>query len=318
MIFRKALIRLTLAYSAIQLLLFALAGLSIYAFVSITFDFDVENVDGAVNGFDAADHALSRLRWALLFVYLGLILVVPAVSYVMARSALAPLRRSYERQQQFVDATSHEFRTPLGVMMGELSLALMRERTVQEYRAAIRESLTAVESLSTLTNQLLLLSQDDPGGLAQESTSVSVADLIADAVAPTHDAGANDPLVVTAVPDEARIVGNYELLVNALRNVIDNARKFTPPEGRVDVKVEVRDRFVTVTVADTGLGMSPAEVERAFDRFWRAPSSRDVAGHGLGLSLVNQIVVSQGGSVTIKSAQGRGTTVAITLPGDRA
>jgi len=75
---------------------------------------------------------------------------------------------------------------------------------------------------------------------------------------------------------------------------------------------------VTVTVADTGLGMSPAEVERAFDRFWRAPSSRDVAGHGLGLSLVNQIVVSQGGSVTIKSAQGRGTTVAITLPGDRA
>jgi len=70
--------------------------------------------------------------------------------------------------------------------------------------------------------------------------------------------------------------------------------------------------------AMAALRIPASEVERAFDRFWRAPSSRDVAGHGLGMSLVNQIVVSQGGSVTIKSAQGRGTTVAITLPGDRA
>ena len=155
--------------------------------------------------FDAADHALERLRVGLLLVYGVLILVIPLVSYVMARLALAPVRRNYELQEQFIDAASHEFRTPLGVAVGELSLALTRERSQEEYRIAIARSLEAVDGLSTLTNQLLLLSRGDTASLEAEREVVAVADLLREARrrAPANVGGA--PAITTDV--SARALG---------------------------------------------------------------------------------------------------------------
>lgn len=317
MIFRKALLRLTIAYSLIQLALFALAALAVYVFVSLAFDFDVATTDGGAAGQDPAAHALSRLRLAMVVVYLALLVVVPLVSYLMARVALAPLRRSYERQQQFVDATSHEFRTPLGVIIGELSLALMRPRKPDEYQAAMRQSLSAAEGLASLTNQLLLLSRDDRSELAAEREVVDVEDVINAAVRsgePADDIKDAAPTVVVTPASGATVRASRDLLVHALRNVVDNARKYTDPTGRVEIATTSRGGSVTIVVSDTGRGMNADEVASAFDRFWRAPSARAVPGHGIGLSLVRQIVQAHGGRVDLASTPGEGTQVTITLP----
>ncbi len=312
MIFRRALVRLTVAYSAIQLGLFALAALAIYVFVSLTFDFDVVTTDGGAVGADPAAQALNRLRTALIVVYAALLVVVPLVSYLMARVALAPLRRSYERQQQFVDATSHEFRTPLGVIVGELSLALMRPRDGAAYRAAIQESLNAAEGLASLTNQLLLLSRDDRAELSAEREPIAVADLVADAVAA---AGVVSHRVTVSCPTGLTVWGSRDLLVHAVRNVVDNAVKYCVPADPIDVTAAARGASVAIVVSDAGRGMSSDEARNAFDRFWRAPSARSVPGHGIGLSLVRQIVEAHGGRVQLTSTPGTGTVVTLTLPG---
>ncbi len=314
MIFRKALLRLTVAYSVIQLLLFALTELAVYVFVALTFDFDVVAIDGVPAGFDAAGHALSKLRTALVVVYIALLFVVPIVSYVMARVALQPLRVSYERQQQFVDATSHEFRTPLGVIIGELSLALMRPRKGAEYKAAIEQSLAAAEALASLTNQLLLLSRDDRSELEGEREPIAVDDLMAAATRRNDAADVSVPAVVVVPAPGLMVVGSRDLLVHAVRNVVDNAIKYTEPTGRVEVSASARGASVAIVVSDTGRGMSLDEARHAFDRFWRAPSARTVPGHGIGLSLVRQIVEAHGGRVHIASVPGEGSNVTMTLP----
>lgn len=314
MIFRKALLRLTVAYSVIQLLLFALTELAVYVFVALTFDFDVVAIDGVPAGFDAAGHALSKLRTALVVVYIALLFVVPIVSYVMARVALQPLRVSYERQQQFVDATSHEFRTPLGVIIGELSLALMRPRKGAEYKAAIEQSLAAAEALASLTNQLLLLSRDDRSELEGEREPIAVDDLVAAATRRNDAADVSVPAVVVVPAPGLMVAGSRDLLVHAVRNVVDNAIKYTEPTGRVEVSASARGASVAIVVSDTGRGMSLDEARHAFDRFWRAPSARTVPGHGIGLSLVRQIVEAHGGRVHIASVPGEGSNVTMTLP----
>jgi signal transduction histidine kinase len=313
-IFRKALLRLTVAYSVIQLLLFALTALAIYLFVALTFDFDVVKTDGSSTSFDAAAQALSKLRTALVVVYLALLIVVPLVSYLMARVALRPLRLSYERQQQFVDTASHEFRTPLGVIMGELSLALTRPRKGDEYRAAIEQSLAAAEGMASLTNQLLLLSRDDRSELDGERELIAVDEVFAAALAMSEASAVYAPAVVVVPARGVTVRGSRDLLIHAVRNVVDNAVKYTDTMGRVEVTASARGASVNIVVTDTGHGMSPDESRHAFDRFWRAPSAHLVPGHGIGLSLVREIVEAHGGRVHITSVPGEGTTVTMTLP----
>jgi len=120
-------------------------------------------------------------------------------------------------------------------------------------------------------------------------------------------------VVVVAAPG-LMVTGSRDLLVHAVRNVVDNAVKYTERTGKVEVSASVRGAAVHIVVSDTGHGMSLDEAHHAFDRFWRAPSARTVPGHGIGLSLVRQIVEAHGGRVHIASVPGEGSTVTMTLP----
>ena len=158
MIFRRAIRRLTAAYTVVQLVLFGAFALAVYFYVTGTFDFDTAEVQGE-GGLASAEQGFTTLRDALVVIYGALLFVVPVSSWLMARAAMAPVRRSYELQQRFVDGASHEMRTPLAVIQGELELALTRSRTPVEYERAIRVAADATAGLVRLTNDLLLLSR---------------------------------------------------------------------------------------------------------------------------------------------------------------
>lgn len=310
MIFRRALLRLTLTYTLVQLLLFGIFAIGVYTFVTGAFDFDAAETDGT-SSLNTAEQGFANLRTGLLIGYAILIVLLPLSSYVMARAALAPIRRSYDLQQRFVDGASHEFRGPLSVIQGELELALSRSRTTAQYQSAIARALEAAEGLTRLTNDLLLLTRESDGELEATFEPVSLAELACSAV------DAQDPNAhrfTTIADDEVSVLGSPELLARAITNILDNAVKYTPDGGHIEISVTTVGKLAQLAVTDDGIGMTSAESAHAFDRFWRAQDARSTPGFGLGLPLVHQIVTAHRGKVTIASTAGAGTTVTVTLP----
>ncbi|MGV8865162.1 MAG: sensor histidine kinase [Pseudomonas sp.] len=307
MIFTRATIRLTAAFATVQLALFAAFAIGVYVFVTGAFDFDaVENdSEAAIN---AAEQGFATLRNGLIVSYCVLVLIVPAVSYLMARLVLQPIRRSYDRQIKFVDGASHELRTPLSIIQGELELAISTKRAVTDYEAAITIALEEIEGLTDLTNDLLLLSQSDGFYPRSAMISCSLNDLVEEAVArQTASRGMGDPVLTIAAGTPASATISRSLIMRAVINLIDNGLKFTPGGGIVTVQTERINGYPAITVTDTGIGMAPHAISHSTDRFWRAEEARTRPGHGLGLALVQQIMNAHAGTFTITSTPGVGT-----------
>ena len=311
--FRRALVRLAVTYTVVQLVLFAAFAVGIYIFVTRTFDFDAAESDGA-GALNAAEQGFANLRTGLLVLYAVLLVLIPIASYLMARAALAPLQKSYELQQRFVDGASHEMRSPLSIIQGELELALLTPRTPAEYERAMQTALGAVDGLTQLTNDLLLLSRGAGAELKKTYELVDLNDVV------RHDIDARS----SSREDAARlhvhlgqatvVLGSPALLARAVANIVDNALKFTPPPGAVDVRTDIQNGTCSIIVQDTGIGMDDGDVQHAFDRFWRSDQVRSRPGHGLGLSLVRQIIQAHDGRVTLTSKPGVGTTATLNLP----
>ena len=313
MILRRALLRLTLTYTAILLALYSALAVGIYAFVTGTFDYDTVTSDGAVAA-SGVELGFAHLRTGLLLGAGVLVVVVPLLSHLMARHALVPVKESHEAQERFVDDASHEFRTPLSVLQVEMELALSRPRTTPEYVHVLEGSLDEVASLTRLTEDLLLLARGRASGLTDAFETVSLGSVVRAAAARSDRSVADGHPVTVDVRSEAVVHGSRELLTRAVGNLLDNARRHTPPSGAITVIVTQEGATATVSVADTGVGMSPQAAAHAFDRFWRGDESRSLPGHGLGLALVQQIAGSHRGRATISSTPGRGTTVCLQLP----
>ncbi|WP_233194860.1 ATP-binding protein [Cryobacterium sp. M91] len=313
LMFRRALVRLTVTYTAVQLVLFAAFAVGIYIFVTGTFDFDAAEAGGA-GALNAAEQGFANLRTGLVVLYAVLLVLIPISSYLMARAALAPLQKSYDLQQRFVDGASHEMRSPLSIIQGELELALLTTRTPAEYERAMQTALEAVDGLTRLTNDLLLLSRGAGTELKRTYKLVDLNELIRLDI----DARASNPEEAARLDihlGRATVVlGSPALLARAIANIIDNALKFTPTPGTVTVGTDTQNGICSITVRNTGIGMDDDDLQHAFDRFWRSDQARSHPGHGLGLSLVQQIIQAHDGRITLTSKSGVGTTVTVNLP----
>ncbi|GAA1778789.1 HAMP domain-containing sensor histidine kinase [Leucobacter iarius] len=312
MIVRRAVLRLAVVNSLVVLGIVALFAVGVERYASAAFDRDLPGLPDGAN--DAAEVAIQNLRAGLLICFAALLLVVPVACWLLARHSLRPVRESLETQQRFVDDASHELRTPISVAQGELELALLRDRDPEEYRAAMRSALAALEELGALTGDLLLLSRGDAEARvgSSERGRISVDELARRALAAV-DGTPGAPIRVAESRD-ADIEGSPELLVRAVVNLLENARKFTPADGEIRLGFELPGSAVRISVSDTGAGMSPEDAARAFDRFWRADSARATPGRGIGLSIVRRVAELHGGSAEIRSTPGRGTTVSVELP----
>lgn len=299
-----------MTYTVIQLILFALFSIAVYSFVTGRFD-----VDAVPHGDEPADPEVILLRNGLIIFYCVLVVVIPLSSWLMARSALKPIKEGFARQQEFVDGASHEMRTPLSVIQGELELALTRSRTGAEYREAIGAALDATVGLSRLSDDLLRLSRTSSGELEATFVAVDIDSTVQKAIAQAAAATDQANVQVTFTPGESLpINGAPELLVRAIANVLENAIKFSHAGGDVTIVTAVDAGHTIVRVHDDGRGMTAGEAAHAFERFWRADEARATPGHGLGLALVDQIMDAHGGTASLESEVGRGTTVTLRIP----
>ncbi len=226
---------------------------------------------------------------------------------------LARLEDSFKRLSQFSADLAHELRTPVANIMGEAQVALTRERTPSEYREVIESTIAECERLSGIVDNLLFVARVDA---ARESIERKLIDARAavEKIATFYQTLAEDRNVAIHCSGEGEIYVDPALFERALGNLMDNALRFTPEGGTIQISITVKAAHSEVTVSDNGYGITPEHLPRVFDRFYRVDSSRSSDGAGLGLALVKSIVDLHGGSAKIESEVNRGTTVTLTFP----
>jgi two-component system heavy metal sensor histidine kinase CusS len=226
---------------------------------------------------------------------------------------LKRLDDSFTRLSQFSADLAHELRTPIANIMGEAQVALTRDRTAAEYREIIESTIGECERLSRIVDNLLFVARVDA---AREPIARKRFDArgAVEKIAAFYQAIADDHHVTISCSGDGQIYADADLFERVLGNLLDNALRFTPENGSIQIAVSEHDANFEVAVSDNGSGIAPEHLPRVFDRFYRAESSRGSDGAGLGLALVKSIVDLHGGSATIESKFGRGTTVKLRFP----
>jgi len=226
---------------------------------------------------------------------------------------LKRLDDSFTRLSQFSADLAHELRTPIANMIGETQVALARNRTADEYRETIESTVGECERLSRIVDNLLFVARVDA---AREPIARKRFDARAavEKITAFYHALADDRHIAIGCSGEGQIHADPDLFERAVGNLLDNALRFTPEHGSIQIVLSERNGDFEVAVSDTGCGIAAEHLPRVFDRFYRAESSRSSDGAGLGLALVKSIVDLHGGSAIIESNMGRGTTVKLILP----
>jgi two-component system sensor histidine kinase MprB len=219
---------------------------------------------------------------------------------------LTSLEISLRQQRQLVADASHELRTPLTSLRTNLELLARGQPTDPAERQQVTVELVAqIERLSTLVGDLIDLAREEESVLPIED--VRLDEVVADAITDMH--GRYPHVRFDAVVEETTVRGVRARIARAVTNLLDNAGKWSPANGVVEVTVRAGE----VSVRDHGPGVAPEDAARVFDRFWRASNARSLPGSGLGLSIVKEVAESHGGSVTIEQASGGGARFRLRL-----
>lgn len=227
------------------------------------------------------------------------------------------LEQAIQHISRFSADVSHELRTPLTILRGELETMAQDRSSDPESIEMIGNSLEEIDRLARIVDQLLVISRLDAGqaGIEREPVDLGkLAETTAEQLRLLMDE--KGIAVKFAVEPGVVVSGDRLRLKQILVNLLDNAIKYVPENGTIEVIVREEAGHGLLAVSDTGIGISPAELPLIFDRFYRADKARRRAtgGAGLGLSIVKAIALAHDGKVSVSSTEGVGTTVSIELP----
>jgi two-component system sensor histidine kinase MprB len=297
------------------------------------------------------DDVLNSIKWILIGIGGSGVVIAILLGWLVARAALAPVRRltttteeitatrdlsrrveasgndelgrlgssfntmlaaledSQRAQRQLVADASHELRTPLTSLRTNVELLARGGLPDEERGKALADVSTQLEELTVLVTDVVDLARDGERELAVEDVRLDL--LVSDAVDRAH---LHAPQIDFRTDlTESLVRGVPERIFRAVANVLDNAAKWSPPGGTI----EVRTADGEVTVRDHGSGIAAEDLPHVFDRFYRSPAARGTPGSGLGLAIVRQVVESHGGTVSAGPADGGGTIVRLALPSIR-
>ncbi len=226
------------------------------------------------------------------------------------------LEDSFTRLAQFSADLAHELRTPINNLMGEAEIALARTRTLAEYQEVLGSSLEEYARLSRLIDSMLFLARAESPETRICRRPLEVRKEL-DIVREFHEAVAQEHGVDVLCQGDALVHADSVLFPRAVSNLLSNALHYTPRGGKIILAVNaLEDRTIVISVSDTGAGIAPEHLPRIFDRFYRADPARSQCrpGMGLGLAIVKSIMALHGGTATIQSALGKGTTVTLRFP----
>jgi len=245
------------------------------------------------------------------------ILVTIVSGYVLGRVVLSPTRSALESQKQFIGNVAHELRTPLSNIKTSTEVALMNADLTEEMKSVFTGTVEELDRISEILNNLLSLSVSvRPERI--EFHDVDLGTVVEGSLRRLRELADSKRLAITVQMGERRIVwGNAAALEQIATNILKNAIMYTPRDGHILVAAErVYPDFMELTVQDSGTGIARKDLFRIFEPFYRAERSRNRAkgGVGLGLPIVSELVKLHHGKITVRSIEGRGTTVHVLLP----
>ncbi len=217
--------------------------------------------------------------------------------------------------QELCSDISHELKTPLAIIRGEIDVALRRSRSPEDLVKTLHVITGEVNELIRLVDDLMLLVRSDAKQLRFDKKKVALARILEQSTERFKERARNKKIDLSLDPKEEADIQADEIYIKRLfSNLLDNALKFTPEGGRVRVGVKRGARFATVEVLDTGIGIEREAQSKVFSRFYRTDQARSYEGAGLGLNIAKAICEAHDGTIQIKSEPNEGTTVTVHFP----
>ena len=227
------------------------------------------------------------------------------------------LEAAHASQHRFVADASHELRTPLAALRAEIEVALRREREPADYQRTLDSNRHELERLSSLVENLLALAALDASKPQDAKSPIDLGIIcrdVAEQLSPL--AAAQNVRLQLELSENVIVPGDVFALERAVRNLVENAIRHTPSGEQIIIRAALEPEEARVQVIDAGVGIAPEHLPRLFERFYRVDTARNRAhgGAGLGLSIVKAIIEAHGGSVSVESKLGAGSTFTVRLP----
>jgi heavy metal sensor kinase len=235
---------------------------------------------------------------------------------VTLNAMLDRLERGVKDKHRLIADASHELRTPLAVMRSELDVSLWTDELPGDARAVLESAREEVDRMSRTVDNLLTLAQVDEGRLELLPARVDLHEAIESAVRPLRPLAAAKRVRIVVDGEPYEVQADPQRIHQALTNLVENAIKFSPPDGEVRIAAWRGGEEVGVTVRDQGPGIPADAQAHVFDRFYRVDRarSREVGGSGLGLAICDEVAGAHGGRVWLDSEEGRGSSFTLALP----
>ena len=247
---------------------------------------------------------------------------------------ISRLDQSFRQMKQFSSDASHELKTPLTILKGEVEVMLRKERTSQEYEQTLRSNLEEINRMSQIVEDLLNLSKADTGEIRLNKEDVNLTEILNEVVVQMERLAKTKKLHLSATNhhQDIHIFGDALRLRELFINLIENGIKYTeeggsihiilqkeyppPVTGQPDWVEREKGQFVKIIVSDTGIGIAKEDQERIFNRFFRVDKarSREQGGSGLGLSICKWIVEAHQGEIGVESELAKGSSFIVRLP----
>lgn len=230
---------------------------------------------------------------------------------------IARLDDAFGRQRQFTADASHEMRTPLTIIKGQIDVSLQKEREPEAYRQVLGAVNEEVDRLIRLAGNLLTLTRADAGQIPLTFERVDIPQVVSGVLEQVRSVASDKGVELRLEPGPRAIINaDEDLLLQLMLNLLDNAVKYTPSGGQVNAGWTMNGSELELWVADTGIGIAHEHLPYLFDRFYRVDGARNRAdgGVGLGLAISRWIAEAHSGSIRAESAPGTGSTFTVLLP----
>jgi len=273
-------------------------------------------IGSVVVGKDITDekHLFQRIIWILLFLTIFFSLLFALAGNFFAGQAMKPIIKAYEKQRKFVSDASHELRTPLSVFYSSIDvLASEEEEHLSPFGKQVLEDVKQeAEMMHKLLDDLLFLARHDQGNFKLELEEFDLSSQVHSLLNRFKRIVPSQLTLQENIQDGIRIKGDKVRIQQLLYILLDNAARYTK-EGSITCSLAEQGEKILLSVKDTGIGISPKDLQHIFERFYRGDESRKRNGTGLGLSIAKTIVEAHGGEIEVKSEVGKGTEFIIKL-----